>query len=105
MDKQIQDLRDELSALSDDARALLVATTDVAGQKAEEARQRLTVALAKAKDTCGHFRDQVLDRSKGMDQRLRNSPYQALAIALGIGLLLGLIRGTRRNDPPRSLKA
>src|SRR4051794_1020229 len=97
MHQQIQELRDELSALSHDARAFMAATTDVAGQNANEARQRLTAALANAQQTCTRFRDQVLDKGRQMDLGVRNSPYQAIGIALGLGLLIGLLRGTRRN--------
>ena len=66
MDKQIRDLGNDLVTLAADARALMAATADVAGQKADEARQRLSTALAKAKQTSSRLRETVVQRRTAM---------------------------------------
>ncbi len=49
MDKQRQAISNDLSTLAEDARALMTATADVAGEKVSEARQRLAAALETAR--------------------------------------------------------
>ena len=105
MDKQIRDLGNDLMTLASDARALMAATADVAGQKADEARQRLSTTLAKAKHTSARLRETVLQRRTAMSAGLRASPFQAIGIAFGIGLLLGLLQrppSAERTPPPES---
>lgn len=103
MDQQTQDLRNQLGVLAEDARALMGATADVAGQKASEARERLTAALAKAKETCGRVRDQVVDQGKVVDQSVRQHPYEIIGVALGLGVLVGCLLCRRcRTEVDRS---
>ena len=48
MSKQTQAIRDDMGQLAEDARALMAATADVAGERVEEARKRLAAARAPA---------------------------------------------------------
>jgi ElaB/YqjD/DUF883 family membrane-anchored ribosome-binding protein len=100
MDKQRQALSNALGTLAEDARALLAATADVAGEKIAEARKRLAVALESGKETYGRVRDQAVERGKGVDQAVRENPYQAIGIAFGVGVLIGILaarQGSRRD--------
>ena len=45
MNKQTQAISNDMGALAEDARALMAATADVAGEKVGEARKRLAAAL------------------------------------------------------------
>jgi ElaB/YqjD/DUF883 family membrane-anchored ribosome-binding protein len=100
MDKQTQALRNELATLAEDARNLIAATADVAGQKVSDARKRLTVALENGKELYGRVRDQAVEGVQGADQTVREHPYQAIGIALGVGALIGYLaarQGSRKN--------
>src|SRR5690349_10139778 len=95
MTKQTQAMNDEMRNLADDARALMAATSDVAGEKVSEARKRLAAALESAKEAAGRVRDKTLARARLADQTVRENPYQAIAIGVGFGVLLGYLLGRR----------
>jgi len=95
MNKETQAINSDMGQLADDARALLNATADVAGDKVGEARQRLTAALENAKQIAGCVRDKAVAGAKVADQTVRENPYQAIAIGVGIGALVGYLMGRR----------
>ena len=100
MEKQRQAITNDLGTLAEDARALMAATADVAGEKVGEARKRLAAALENGKEIYGRVRDKAVEGIKAGDQVVRENPYQAIGIALGVGALLGFLIGRRcsRND-------
>ena len=100
MDRQTQAISNDLGTLADDARALMAATADVAGDKVAEARGRLAAALENGKEMYGRVRDKALDGVKATDQAVRDNPYQAMGIALGVGAIIGYLaaRACSRND-------
>ena len=53
MNKQTQAISNDMGTLAEDARALMVATADVAGEKVGEARKRFAAALESGKEICG----------------------------------------------------
>jgi ElaB/YqjD/DUF883 family membrane-anchored ribosome-binding protein len=82
--------------LLEDAQALLVATAHVAEEKVVEARKRLTAAIEKGKETWNTVQEKAVAGAKATDQVIRENPYKSLAVALGVGALIGyLLR--RRN--------
>ena len=101
MNKQTQATRNDMDTLAEDARALMVATADVAGEKVSEARKRLAAALERAKEIAGRVRDKAVEGAKATDQAVHEHPYQAIGIAFGVGALLGYFvtrRGCRNGD-------
>ncbi len=88
-----------MSTLAKDARSLVNATTDVASQKLGEARQRAGETVDSAKEAASRVRDQAVDYAKAADEAIRQRPYQALAIAFGVGAILGYLvsRGGSRD--------
>jgi ElaB/YqjD/DUF883 family membrane-anchored ribosome-binding protein len=69
----------------------MAATADVAGEKVGEARKRLAAVLERGKEVYGHVRDKALDSAKATDQAVRDNPYQTMAIALGVGVIVGFL--------------
>jgi ElaB/YqjD/DUF883 family membrane-anchored ribosome-binding protein len=100
MTKQTHAMNTEMGQLADDARALMTATADVAGEKVADARKRLAAALDSAKDMAGRVRDKAVEGARMADETVREHPYQAMAIALGVGAIIGclLARRRHRND-------
>jgi ElaB/YqjD/DUF883 family membrane-anchored ribosome-binding protein len=100
MDKQKHSGGNDFGTLAEDARALMAATADVAGDKVGEARNRLAAALDSGKEIYGRVRDRAVQGAKVADQTVRENPYQAMAIALGIGAITGFLVSRRysRND-------
>ena len=100
MSKHSHSPENDLGSLAEDARALMSATADVAGEKVGEARKRLAAALENGKEIYGNVRDKAIAGAKVADKTVRENPYQAIAIALGVGAVIGYIaaRKCSRND-------
>jgi ElaB/YqjD/DUF883 family membrane-anchored ribosome-binding protein len=100
MNKHTQAINDDMRQLAEDARALLAATADVAGEKVGEARKRLAASLDSAKEIAGRVRDKAVEGAKAADEVVREHPYQAIGIALGVGALIALLlaRCCRNDD-------
>ena len=82
--------------LLEDAQALLSATAHVADEKVVEARKRLTAAIARGKEAWIAIREKAVAGAKATDQVVRDHPYQAIGVALGVGALIGFLI-SRRN--------
>ena len=54
MHKQAHAASNDMNTLAEDARALMEATADVAGEKVSEARKRLAAALERGKEIYAH---------------------------------------------------
>ena len=89
MSQQTQAPDSDLTELAEEARALLAATTDVAGEKINAARQRVSAALERAQEFAGRVRDQAVAGAKATDKAIHQHPYQAIAIGIGLGALVG----------------
>ena len=98
--KKSQATENDLGTLAEDARALMAATADVAGDKVGEARKRLAAALESGKQIYGRVREKAVEGAKAADQTVRENPYQAIAIALGVGAVIGFLAARRcsKND-------
>ena len=95
MNQETQATSHDLGKLAEDARALMTATADVAGEKVGEARQRLAAALDRAKEIGGCVRDKAIAGAKVADKTVRENPYQAIAIGVGVGAVVGYLLGRR----------
>lgn len=101
MNKQTQATSNDMGTLVEDARALVAATADVAGEKVSEARKRLAAALESGKEMYGRVRDKAAEGAKAADEAVHEHPYQAIAIAFGVGAIIGYLvsrRGCRNGD-------
>jgi len=82
-----------------DAEELLRATASAAGEKAAVARERFQDSLHRAKVKLAEAEDVLLNSTKQAarvaDEYVRESPWRAVGIAAGVGLLLGLLIGRR----------
>ena len=101
MSKETQAVSSDMGQLAEDARALMAATAEVAGEKVGEARKRLAAALDSAKEIAGKVRDKAVAGAKATDEAVHEHPYQAIAIGVGVGAILGYLiarRCTRKCD-------
>ena len=95
MNKHTQAHNKEMDTLAEDARALMAATADVAGEKVNEARKRLAAALERAKEIAARVREKAVEGAKAADVAVHEHPYQAVAIGVGVGVLVGYLLGRR----------
>jgi ElaB/YqjD/DUF883 family membrane-anchored ribosome-binding protein len=101
MTKQTQAISNDMGTLAEDARALMAATADVAGEKVSEARKRLAAALDSGKEIYGRVREKVVEGAKAADEAVHEHPYQAIGIAFGVGAIVGYLvtrRCSRHGD-------
>ena len=90
-----------MGQLAEDARALIAATADVAGEKVSDARKRLAAALESGKEIYGRVREKAVEGVKAADEVVHEHPYQAVGIAFGVGALIGYLvsrRCSRNGD-------
>lgn len=100
MNKPNEATSNDIGTLAEDARALMTATADVAGDKAGEARKRLAAALERSKEIYGRVRDKTVEGAKVADKTVRENPYQTIAIAIGVGAILGYLVSRRCSRSP-----
>jgi ElaB/YqjD/DUF883 family membrane-anchored ribosome-binding protein len=91
MNRETQESNNDMGTIAEDARALMAATAEVAGEKVAEARKRLAAALANVKD-------KAVESAKAVDEAVREHPYQAIAIGVGVGALVGYLVARRHGS-------
>lgn len=91
-DKVLQDLK----TLIRDSEDLLAATAQAAGEQLKEVRGRLGHALEGARESCKTLENAAVEKAKAADRVIRDHPYQSMGVALGVGVLLGVVIGRSR---------
>jgi len=98
-----EQLIEHISRLMAEAEAMIAGpVTEQAGSKMadikarlETARERLTDVYGRAREgmvnAYGSARDGVVAGAKYTDEAIRTHPYESLAIALGVGVLIGAL--------------
>ncbi len=89
----------DMKVVVSDAEEILRATADVTGDKIGELRERIIERLHDAKVRIAEAEAALVDRTRAAaratDDYVNENPWQAVGIAAGIGLLLGVIIGRR----------
>lgn len=92
-----KELLADLQSLVAEAQTMM---TDSLSEHSADAINNLRERLAAAQERLGEVYDgakkRVVAGAKFTDEAIRENPYQALAIAAGVGLLVGVLLG-RRN--------
>jgi ElaB/YqjD/DUF883 family membrane-anchored ribosome-binding protein len=88
-------LLEDLGTVAIDAEALLEATTEGLTDQAKIARTHLAAALEKAKTTYAELEAHGIAVAKKADATIRAHPYESVGVAVGIGILLGVLIGRR----------
>ncbi len=92
-------LIDDLTAVIRDAENLLRATAAQTGDKVQEVRARAEESVRQAKVRLEGVQQEALEHARVLageaDQYVRGNPWQAVGVAAGIGLVLGLLMSRR----------
>jgi ElaB/YqjD/DUF883 family membrane-anchored ribosome-binding protein len=86
-----QAISEDLDQIADDAQALIAATADVAGEKVEEARTRLSAALDRGKEIYDRVREKEFEGAQAFDATVHEHLYKTLAFGAGVGVLIGFL--------------
>lgn len=100
LNASFSDLRNDLQAVARDAEALLKATADVSGERVKEIRSRTEDTLRRAYDHLYERNLQMRQLARETDSYVRDHSWSAIAVAAGVGLLIGLLvsRSTASDD-------
>jgi ElaB/YqjD/DUF883 family membrane-anchored ribosome-binding protein len=94
-----KELLTELKALVAEAETVMgdAAGADESGELLGGLRARFEAAQERFADLYDGAKRKVVDGARYTDTAIRENPYQALAIAAGVGVLVGVLVG-RRNQ-------
>lgn len=75
-------------------------TTERVDSEKSDIRARLEAAVEKAKAACDRLEEKTVAAAKATDKAVREHPYQAVGIAFGVGILIGVLvaRSRRGGD-------
>lgn len=65
--------------------------TNTSSEILEDVRSRLSEGLEKLNDYYGTAKDKVVAGARRTDETIRSHPYESLAVALGVGVLVGAL--------------
>ena len=92
-------LMSDLKTVMNDAEALLKATSTQTGERIQEVRARAEESLRQARARMTQVEEDALKAAREMaeatEEYVRDNPWQAIGVAAGVGLLLGLVLGRR----------
>src|SRR2546428_9467060 len=83
-----QKLMNDLKVVVRDAEELMKATASDLGEKAREARVKLSATLESAKVTCKRLEEKTVASARAADRVIRAHPYHTVAIAIAVGLIV-----------------
>lgn len=93
--KQLKELADQLDSLVQGSENLLQATANEAGDQVKGLRDRLASVLDSAKATGRRFQGKTVEVARASDEVVRGHTYESIGLALGVGLLIGVLVGRR----------
>ncbi len=94
-DASVSKLVRDFKTVVADAESLLKATAGDLGERAKDARERLSTSLESAKGNFSDWEERAWAGARATDKCIREHPYQTIGAAFGLGLIIGLIVNSR----------
>lgn len=92
--EQADQLINEFKSLVADAEALIKATQDHPGETIGNLRNKALETISDAKEKISSLEGDLVDKAKvvaaGADDFVHRNPWEAIGVAAGLGLLIGL---------------
>lgn len=93
-----KDLLDDLHTLVTEAEKVLADSNPTqAGETMNALRSRLEAAQARLGEFYATARQRAIAGAKMTDETIRANPYQSIAVAAGVGLVIGFLVGRRKD--------
>jgi ElaB/YqjD/DUF883 family membrane-anchored ribosome-binding protein len=83
-----EQLLEDLNTLREDTEELFRAT---AGTLAERSKSKFLNSVERMKATCNDLRERTSTHVQDVEETLRQYPYSAVGVALGIGIIIGFL--------------
>lgn len=94
-----QQLVSDIKSVISEAEEMLGATAEQAGEKITNLRARIQARLRDARARLAEAEDVLIDKTRAAaratDEYVHESPWTAVGIAAGVGLLVGLVLARR----------
>jgi ElaB/YqjD/DUF883 family membrane-anchored ribosome-binding protein len=91
-----KELLEELKTLVAEAETMMAdSLTEHTTEAIASLRNRFNAAHERFSETYENTKKKVVAGAKYTDTAIRENPYQSLALALGVGLVIGLLAGRR----------
>ncbi len=97
MNSTTQAIGNDLNQLTQHANTLISATADMAEAKIDKACNQLTGMLDCGKEMYANAREQALKGTHAADVAVHTHVYQAIALGVGAGVLIGFLCATRHR--------
>jgi ElaB/YqjD/DUF883 family membrane-anchored ribosome-binding protein len=91
-------LRPDGGARVNQEREKIMEATEHGDSEKRDLRARLETATEKAKEVCKRLQEQTVAAAKATDKAVREHPYQAIGIAFGVGVLIGVLVARSRRE-------
>ena len=72
--------------------------TEHGDNEKRDLRAKLEAATEKAKEVCKRLQDESVAAAKATDKAVREHPYQAIGVAFGVGVLIGVLVSRCRRE-------
>jgi len=99
VNSKLDDANNDVKALVRDAQSLLTAAAALTGTKADDLRERGMALLDSALGKAGKYQDQAVVKGKELaktaDVYVKDNPWRTVAVAAGVGLLVGVALGRK----------
>lgn len=90
---------DDLRRVIEDAEALMRETAGLAGERVDDLRERAAGSVRAARERLDALEHEVLARARDAahdaERYVRHNPWQAVGIAAGVGLVIGVLLARR----------
>lgn len=91
-----EEVAEHISRLMAEAEAMLVGpVSDRVADKYGDLRARLENLQKVVAEAYGDARQKVAEGARATDQTIRSHPYESIAVAVGVGVVIGLLIGRK----------
>jgi len=93
--KNTIDTSRDTGMLGSEAQTLVTATADLAGKAVDEAGRQINTAAARGKELFDKAKEKAVDGARAGDRFIHAHAYEEIAVALGLGALIGYLVSRR----------
>lgn len=90
-DESTEQLLEDLREVVEDGEALLRAGANELNDRGSAAREKLSAALDRAKETGRKLQEQTVAGAQAADRVIRDNPYQTVGVAFVVGVIIGAV--------------
>lgn len=91
----MNEIRDDVESLADDAGALMGSAASAAGKRYSEVRKGVSSVLKRGGNIYGNARIRAVKDTKAADAFIHDNLYRTVLVGAGVGIILGYLLARR----------